>query len=164
MLSPDAAAAAHTWYQGIPLDDELGGGLNNALMNLAQLLDDACQSDAVLVLPSVTSGWRFFRGTHHTRRPFAFGELFNASYFIERVRPCVAVEALPSPMPPNASFRIRKPIGINAKWPYQHALPRMYGALRPSAQLQAVVDRLGATAADAAGKRWAGVHLRIERD
>lgn len=153
-----------TRYHGIALDDELGGGLNNGIMNLAQLLHQSCERGTVLVLPKVTSGWRFFRGTQHTRRPFTFGELYNASHFIEHVRPCVAVETMPSPLPSNASFHKLNVVAINAKWPFQFALPRVYAALRPSAQLQAVVDKLLAAASAGAGRRWAGVHLRIEKD
>ena len=154
---------AHTTaYTGIEQNDELGGCLNNLLMNLAQLLHDACKSDTVLVLPHITSGWRFFRGTRHTHRPFEFGEIFNASHFIERVHPCRAIEG--DTLPANASFRKAKVVGINAKWPFDHALPRVYAALRPSAQLQGVVEQLSAAALEGSGKRWAGVHLRIEKD
>ena len=46
-------------YLSIAVDDELGAGLNNALMCIAQMLDDACRSDSVFVLPKFTSGWRF---------------------------------------------------------------------------------------------------------
>ena len=157
--------SAHTTrYTGIEQNDELGGGLNNLLMNLAQLLHDSCKSDAVLVLPHITSGWRFFRGTTHTHRPFEFGEIFNASHFIERVRPCRAVEDGALPRNWTASFRKANVVGINAKWPFDHALPRVYTALRPSAQLQVVVDQLATAATEGSGKRWAGVHLRIEKD
>ena len=157
----------HMRYLSIAVDDELGAGLNNALMCIAQMLDDACRSDSVFVLPKFTSGWRFFklRG-QHTRRPFAFDELFDAAHFIDRVRPCAAVASPPAPLPANSSFRKAKLVAINKLWParYGHALPRVYSALRPSAQLLAVVDRLASEAAAAAGPRWTAVHLRIERD
>ena len=122
-------------YEGLATG-ELGGGLNNMLMNLAQMLDDACRRDAVLVLPRMTSGWRFFRESRHTRRPLAFGDVFDAAHFIERVRPCQVVEADAVPAGEVVpEFRTSDVAAVNASWPYDYALPRIYAALRPSARL-----------------------------
>ncbi|KAL1499802.1 hypothetical protein AB1Y20_012487 [Prymnesium parvum] len=147
-------------YEGVPLDDELGGGLNNLIMNLAQILHDACSRHAVLVLPHITSGWRFFPASNHSRQTLEFSDVFDSSYFIEQVQPCVAVATAP----PGAVFRRSKVVGINNRWPYDHALPRVYKALRPSARMRGVVDQLVASASKLAGPSWSGVHLRIERD
>lgn len=148
-------------YTGIEAWDELGGGLNNLLMNLAQLLHDSCKDpDKVLVLPQITSGWRFFKGTKHTKKPLKFSHLFNASFFIESVRPCVAVEEPPA----GTAIVPTKVQGIRPGWPYEFTLPALYAALRPSPQLEAIVSRLFTRASSEAGPRWSGVHLRIERD
>ena len=169
MLSAAALGVLPRRYIGIRLDDELGGGLNNQLMNLAQLLHDACseQESTALVLPHVTSGWRFFTGRVRSRtpqgrnkRPLPFGELFNTSYFIQRVRPCLAVESLPT----GAPYTVAKVVGVNPRWDYHRMLPLIYSALVPAGQLQSVVSELAAAAATAAGRHWAAIHLRIEQD
>lgn len=145
-------------YEGIRWDDELGGGLNNLIMNLAQILHDSCRRGSVLVLPNITTGWRFF--SKKSQPPLRFGELFDEQLFIKRVRPCLAAASMPA----NASFRVSevKPVVIN--WPYARTLPRVYAALRPNARLRAIIHQLETSAIVSAGPRWTGVHLRIERD
>ena len=174
------------WGWGKPRGDEVGGGLNNMIMNVAQLVNDVCPGGkrpvATLVLPNLTSGWRFFRPGEAGRqitRSLLFGEVFDAPHFVASIRPCLAIElsdfeamrrrgggggarggltragltVLPAHLEP-----------INANYKYAQLLPAIYRALRPSAAVGAVVAEHVGHAAAHAGPRWAAVHLRIERD
>lgn len=124
----------------------LGGGLNNMLMNVAQLLDGSCTTSAALVLPRL-----------HSHR---FGELFDVARFAKRVHPCKVVEELPAgAVAMNVSLH-----PVNGFWPYRRAIPAIYRALQPSVRLRKSINNMLDRAAAAAGARWASVHLRIERD
>ena len=96
----------------------------------------------------------------HTKKPIKFSDLFNATYFIHQVYPCIAVEYLP----PGEVIVPTKVQGIKIPWPYDYTLPALYAALRPSPQLELIVSELYARTVRVAGPRWAGIHLRIEKD
>lgn len=168
VVGTDPTQALLQW--GVDRPDELGGGLNNMIMNLAQLINDVCpggkQPIATLVLPNLTAGWRFFKpgelGRRHVRS-LRFGEVFDAAYFIRSVRPCLAVSHVPSK---HAQLTI-KPARleqINVKYKYNRLLPIVYRALRPGPAVADLVASHIEHARAAAGPRWSAVHLRIERD
>ena len=153
--------------------DELGGGLNNMLMNLGQLINDVCpggkKPTATLVLPNLTAGWRFFQPGQLGRRnvrSLRFGEVFDAEHFIWSIRPCLAVARVED------ARRSRTPLTIlpahlepiNAKYKYNRLLPLVYRALRPGPAVAALVASHVERARAGAGPRWSAVHLRIERD
>ena len=155
---------------GVDKPDELGGGLNNMIMNLAQLINDVCpggkQSIATLVLPNLTSGWRFFKrgelGRRHVRS-LRFGEVFDAEHFIRSIRPCLAVARVPS----DRALLTITPAHlepINVKYKYNRLLPVVYRALRPGPAVAELVASHVEQARSGAGPRWSAVHLRIERD
>ena len=155
---------------GVDTPDELGGGLNNMIMNLAQLINDVCpggkQSIATLVLPNLTSGWRFFKrgelGRRHVRS-LRFGEVFDAEHFIRSIRPCLAVARVPS----DRALLTITPAHlepINVKYKYNRLLPVVYRALRPGPAVAELVASHVEQARAGAGPRWSAVHLRIERD
>ena len=168
------------WGWGKPRGDEVGGGLNNMIMNVAQLVNDVCPGGkrpvATLVLPNLTSGWRFFRPGEAGRqitRPLLFGEVFDAPHFVASIRPCVAIELSDfEAMRRRSGGLARAGLAvlsahlepINANYKYGHLLPFIYRALRPSATVGAVVAGHVGYAAAHSGARWAAVHLRIERD
>ena len=155
---------------GVDKPDELGGGLNNMIMTIAQLINDVCpggkQPIATLVLPNLTAGWRFFKpgelGRRHVRS-LRFGEVFDAEHFIRSIRPCLAVARVPR----NRALLTIRPARlepINAKYKYNRLLPVVYRALRPGAAVAELVASHVEHARAGAGPRWSAVHLRIERD
>lgn len=145
----------------------LGGGLNNMLMNVAQLLHDSCgggrHGNTTLVLPQLTSGWRFFKASQpgsRIKESVEFGDVFDAAAFAQRVAPCRVAEVAPV----GVAVQEAAVVGINRQWPYEAWLPLVYGALAPSRKLQPAVAQMVRRAAAGGGPRWAAVHLRIERD
>jgi len=155
---------------GVDKPNELGGGLNNMLMTITQMINDACPGGkkpiATLVLPNLSSGWRFFKagelGRRHVR-PLRFGEVFDAEHFIRSIRPCLAVDQAPTD---RSQLTIRpahlEPISI--KYKYNRMLPAVYRALRPGPAVAGLVASYVERARVGAGPRWSAVHLRIERD
>ena len=155
---------------GVDKPDEIGGGLNNMIMTITQLINDVCpggkKAIATLVLPNLSSGWRFFQagelGRRHVR-PLQFGEVFDADHFMRSIRPCLAVVRVPDD---RASFTISpahlEPISI--KYKYNRMLPAVYRALRPGPAVAGLVASYVEQARAGAGPRWSDVHLRIERD
>ena len=145
---------------------KLHGGLNNMLMNVAQLLHDSCaQENMVLVLPALNSGSGFFRSNYQAGRiqtDLHFGDLFDVNAFIAGVEPCRVVDKPPS----GATTVVAKVqnIQIDGPWNFSKPLATVYRSLWPSAKLNGTLSGLLARAARDAGPRWAAVHLRIERD
>lgn len=150
-----------TEYLGISETDELGGGLNNILMSTAQLLHDSCylRPNAALVLPRITSGYRFIRTTGRIR-PFRFGDVFDVPTFVSGVSPCSVVEHLPN----GTNLTLLRVVPINIRWNFSELLPWVYAALLPSRLLQSIIDPMAGNISAHVGSRWVGVHLRIERD
>ena len=124
----------------------LEGGLNNAIMNLGQLLADSCSQGHILVLPQL-----------HALR---FRQLFDTGKTIQSFRPCLAVEKLPS----GAVGIPLSSIAINRQWHFRYMLAPVYRALKLSSHLLAVLEPLLTQARSMAGPNWAAVHLRIEHD
>ena len=67
--------------------------LNNMLMNVAQLLHDSCgggrHGNTTLVLPQLTSGWRFFKASQpgsRIKESVVFGDVFDAAAFAQTRR------------------------------------------------------------------------------
>ena len=149
----------------------LGGGLNNMLMHVADLLRASCGRNATLVLPRLdgdplastyNASARYVQ--RHSLPPLAFGELFDAPHFIAAVRPCAVVEETPSLREKAGELPLTP---LRAGWDRVGNVPalrRVYGALRPSPLVKRWVDRLAEAAARLAGRRWAAIHLPIERD
>ena len=136
---------------GVDKPDELGGGLNNMIMNLAQLIDDVCPGGehaiATLVLPNLTAGWRFFKAGELGRRrvrSLRFGEVFDEDHFIRSIKPCLAVARVPGD---RALLTIRpaRLELINLKYKYNRLLPSVYRALRPGPAVAGLVARAGAS-------------------
>lgn len=175
----------------------LGGGLNNMLMSLAQLLTESCERDAVLLLPpfdadplarerdwhpnrTCSGGERTWHSSvprycHAIERPArklaAFDDIFNLSFFkLKLARSCgsgkrhgfVVVD-------PPSGARV-EPIAVRPLGPgwdfskYARMFTAIYGALRPSPKVEAIVDALRSEAVRTAGAKWAAVHLPIEKD
>ena len=155
---------------GVDKPDELGGGLNNMIMSLAQLINGVCPSGkhaiATLVLPNLTAGWRFFKagelGRRHVRS-LRFGEVFDEDHFIRSIKPCLAVARVPGD---RALLTIRpaRLEPINLKYKYNQLLLAVYRALRPGPAVAGLVASYVEQARAGAGPRWSAVHLRIERD
>ena len=161
---PHASANTSHTYLVAPI--KLHGGLNNMLMNIAQLLHDSCtQENAVLVLPALNSGFGFFRRNYqagNVQADLRFGDLFDVHSFIAGVQPCRVVDKPPAGAP-TVEAKVQK-IQLDGPWNYSRTLAMVYRALKPSASLNATLTGLLAKAARDAGPRWASVHLRIERD
>lgn len=162
----------------------LGGGLNNMLMQVAELLSACCCSeddDTALVLPRLDADPLRMSAPQES---LPFRAVFNASAFVSGVRPCRAVE--PSPSGPGAwddkagvalpaseygVATTRSPLlqwivprPIRGRWNASAHLVRVYSAARPSVQVAALVEALETEAVRRAGPRWDAVHLTIERD
>jgi hypothetical protein len=94
---------------------EIGGGLNNMIMNVAQLTSDTCmrgeRPKEVLVLPRFTTGKNFFkkRGEKYNNESMPFGELFDAHHFMRQMRPCRFAESVPE----GARWRYINVVGIS---------------------------------------------------
>ena len=150
----------------------LGGGLNNMLMNLAQLLHVSCDQNATLLLPRLDSDPLGNRGrVQH----LLFSDLFDLAYMRERLFPCKIVEGMPRESGQMSAFAAdaiqravsiqwMRPQGISSEWNDSEALARVYSALKPNKWLEAVVGNLQQEAQRLVGPRWASVHLPIERD
>ena len=158
----------HQW--GVDQPNDLGGGLNNMLMTITQMINDACPGGkkpiATLVLPNLSSGWRFFKNGELGRRnvrPLRFGEVFDAEHFIRGIRPCLAVDRAPDDRA-QLTIKPARIEPINAKYKYNRMLPAVYRALRPGPAVAGLVASYVERARAGAGPRWSAVHLRIERD
>lgn len=179
---------------------QLGGGLNNMLMHIAQLMDDSdcCNASATsaLILPKldadpkaelgistgVTTAWLGLvqngstssrkaerRAAWHARKamnaqllaakaaPLSFDAVFDFS----EMHPCRLLLEKPRDA---ATTAINLKSLRDGEWQATKTLGLLYGALRPSARVQALVDQLVVSATEHAGPRWAAVHLPIERD
>ena len=89
----------------------IGGGLNNQVLHLTQLL--AC--NGTLELPRFLAGDDFFikrrrRGDPYSNRSLAFGEVCDEDSFRESVRPCSTTSA------GGANASTAKLVQINANW------------------------------------------------
>jgi len=148
------------------VETEIAGGLNNMIMNVAQLVSDTCAEFAaareILVLPRFTVGKNFFkkRGEGYNNESMPFSELFDVAHFERYLRPCKVVETLP----PRANYRIIKVVRVNKFWRYHSALPKVYGALRAGPAVMPFIVRAERTIEARAGTHWSAVHLRIESD
>jgi hypothetical protein len=145
---------------------EIGGGLNNMIMNVAQLTSDTCmrgeRPKEVLVLPRFTTGKNFFkkRGEKYNNESMPFGELFDAHHFMRQMRPCRFAESVPE----GARWRYVNVVGISKTWNYGHMLPRVYNALRAGPTVAPILARSLRRVEEGAGLHWSAVHLRIESD
>ena len=107
--APLNAASGEQWEPGslrgecLTTSQTLGGGLNNMLMNVAQLLDASCAANATLVLPVLDSDplAQPRRSRHASRSsaylvPLRFDAVFDFDEFRARIRPCAVTLELPS--------------------------------------------------------------------
>jgi hypothetical protein len=153
----------------------LGGGLNNMLMHVAQLISAACAANQTLVLPqlradplSPSGGCRSavcqtYRSVGSSQA--AFGDIFDLKTFQGRMRAsgCTVVDR------PRAGAHVEEVnvTKISDGWwrSVDPALLRqVYSAARPSATVASLVKILETVAREKAGERWAAVHLPIEQD
>ena len=179
-IAPSPTALAHTTlrrlvYYRVLGDVVLGGGINNMLMHIAQLLTGRCGAHMVLVLPllaadPLANASRGDRGAHATMR---FSRLFDWRTFVDRMSPCQLTENLPQGGLGNLSPQVnRVPLialrdGLawgGAQSSFVPTLARIYRALAPSAEVERLVSALAINAVRLAGPHWAAVHLPIERD
>eukprot|EP00966_Prymnesium_polylepis_P287251 6634791-Prymnesium_polylepis.1 len=108
----------------------LGGGLNNMLMHIAQLLDMVCGggsrgSASTLVVPMLADD-PLSNGTG----ALPFGEVFDFQFFRARVAPCSVVETAPADA-------LLAPITLEPiapAWNHTHVLRWVYAAARPAAR------------------------------
>ena len=171
----------------------LGGGLNNMLMNTAQMLAECCCSKfhpdgsadtRHLVLPRLDSDPLRPSGTKGRQVPLLFRDVFDAGAFVRGVRPCRAIDATPdgpgavdtktlTPLPAKvfgpasaSSPRLEHtaPQPIRGRWNGSSHLARVYSAARPSEGVARLLRALEAEAVRRAGPRWDAVHLTIEKD
>ncbi len=176
-----APAPVSSQKRYVATDDILGGGLNNMLLHLSQLLEQACSSNATLILPffhadplakshrkqcKVVTPTSAPASGHRQCRALAFSKVFDLAYFRSRV-PCNVVEKVPSGAG-LVAVTLLKLDPINAAfWAREHGRPMVatvYAAIRPSGAVQALLDRLLALAEVKAGTHWAAVHMPIELD
>lgn len=144
----------------------LGGGLNNMLMHVAQLIQDTCGSDKqTLILPELDAdplcAQQYGERARRTcNRTLAFGQVFDAVHFIKQLAPCKLIEAAPL----GGTTRVVEVTKLNRRWKGSPMLDRVYSAARPSLAVRRITDALLAEASRVAGARWSAVHLPIERD
>ena len=74
----------------------LGGGLNNMLMHVAQLLHSSCEAEAILVLPRLdrdpmSEPW--VTKTNDDRPWLPFDHIFNFSFFANNILPLEYINA-----------------------------------------------------------------------
>lgn len=156
----------------------LGGGVNNMLMHLAQLLSRSCASNAggggdgggggggTLVLPRLladpidgASGV-----DKHTPQPsLAFGDVFDVPRLQTALHPCDVTDTLPPRQLKAEGVRLALEKLENG-WEYGTMLARVYAAVQPSLRVHALVDALSAAATRHAGSTWLAAHLPIEHD
>ena len=172
----------------------LGGGLNNMLMNLAELLTHSCEAGGVLLLPPLDAEptrdtstaailrqckkltYRLGRSPvcewEHRPRPAlaTFDEVFDLEHFERRLRGmCGGRSRFVALAPPSGARIVPVPVTpLSAHWwdvrKYSPMLRAVYAAVRPSAKVRGLVDALVAEVSRRAGERWAAVHLPIETD
>ena len=152
-------------------DDILGGGLNNMLLHLAQLLEQACASNATLVLPFlhadplekrggttckvVPTDAEPVPGHSYQCKALALSDVFDLDYLRARL-PCSVTEEVPA----GAAVTLLKLESINADWDHTRPMvASVYAAVRPSRAVQAMLDRLLEMAALKAGRNWSAVHM-----
>lgn len=167
LTRPDVNSSHHVHVRYAASDVILGGGLNNMLLHLAQLLEQACASNATLVLPFLhadplekhpqkTCKVEPGPGPGHRQcKAFALSDVFDLDYLRARV-PCSMTEDVPA----GAAVTLLKLDSINAFW--DHGRPmvaHVYAAVRPSTAVQALLDRLLEMAAVQAGHNWSAVHM-----
>ena len=166
----------------------LGGGLNNMLMNVAQLLVFTCTATDALVMPRFDADplWRLNAGTRNRswlgRAPLRFDELFDFQHFQTAIAPCSVM--LEPPKGATVQYTVpthlsevsaaTQKMGHQFSWwatvsqwgspAVTRALERVYRAVRPSPAVQKLVDALTQAAIRSAGHRWSAVHLPIEED
>ena len=182
--APPASQRTIWWTHNV-----LGGGLNNMLMNVAQLLAFTCTSTDTLVMPRFDADplWKLNARTRNRswvgHAPLRFDELFDFRHFQTAIAPCsVMLEP-----PRGATVQYTVPTHLSevtvameetgrrgSGWwgadtergssAVARALERVYGALLPSPTVQKLVDTLRRAAIRSAGDRWSAVHLPIEAD
>ena len=157
---PQAQVAAH--HRGVYHEtaEVLGGGLNNMLMHIAQLLTRSCDANASLVMPRLAADPLANRNPLTNQQPtLDFAEIINISHFQNALRPCSVVSAAPR----GSRVEPTQLIPIKDGW-HSPLVARVYAAARPSAAVLAAMDRVAAAAVSVAGARWAAIHLPIECD
>lgn len=145
----------------------LGGGINNMLMHIAQLLTSSCEGKMVLVLPLLAADpLGDNRGGYNAT--MRFSQLFDWRNFVDRMSPCQLTEELP---PGGVQVNRVELISLRDRpeWDGKQSrfipmLSRIYSALAPSAEVGRLVSALVTHAVQLAGSRWAAVHLPVERD
>ena len=158
-------------YYRVLNDVVLGGGINNMLMHIAQLLTGRCGGGyMVLVLPLLAADplANASRGDRDANATVRFSQLFDWWFFQERMQPCQLTEELPPRgaqvnRVPLISLR-NGPEWGGAQSSFVPMLAQIYSALAPSAEVGRLVSALATQAVALAGPRWAAVHLPIERD
>jgi hypothetical protein len=142
----------------------LGGGLNNQVLHLTQLLTDTCARNGTLELPRFMAGEDFFRhrGDPYSNYSIAFSDIFDEETFRESIRPCMATKQS------SANATIATLTQINANW-FRDAkrlamVPNVYAALKPGRRVHGPLTRALRAIDIASSGPWAAVHLRIERD
>jgi len=165
---------------------ELGGGLNNMLMNVAEMLALTCPRGeplATLVLPRLQTGESFFerRADRQCKPPWpnpntvGFHEVFDVAALQRALAPClVAAEAegegLGGGAPAATSERSRSyrvwqlPLNINDRFPYHADLYTIYRGLHPAPTIEAQLNVARSHLDARLGSHWAAIHLRIEND
>ena len=162
-----AAVSTRSFYR---TDVVLGGGLNNMLMNVAQMLDMTCSANnSALVMPLLDADplWMFDPkdGTQQKTkpRPLRFDHLFDWTHFARRVAPCVVVLEPPS----GANVILTQPKHLTLGWSSPsifRAIEKVYAALSPNGAVRALIGALKREAVRRAGDRWTAVHMPIEND
>ena len=141
----------------------LGGGLNNMLMHVAQLLHSSCEAEAILVLPRLdrdpmSEPW--VTKTNDDRPWLPFDHIFNFSFFAGAMAPCRV-----SRRAPDGAHSVELPhVGLGQGWNFTTLLRRVYMAARPAKQVRLLVDSLMIQARKLAGNHFDAVHLPIEQD
>lgn len=142
----------------------LGGGLNNQVLHLTQLLTDTCARKGTLELPRFMAGDDFFRrrGDPYSTNSIAFSDVFDEESFQESIRPCSITQH------GGANATIATLVQINANW-FRDAkrvamVSSVYAALKPGRLVRGPLAGALRQIEDASVGAWAAVHLRIERD
>lgn len=151
--------------------------LNNMLMQVAQLLEEACRLQVPLLLPQLDpdpqSQQRYKRGVD-------MWQVLDTTHLVTSLRQCApkcgrAVETLPTVTKRHGRKRAawarlpwrvlwKDPVPITAVWDRGSLISCVYASARPSKRVEHIVNALEAEAVARAGARWAAMHLPIEVD
>ena len=147
---------------------EVAGGLNNMIMNVAQLLHGVCSGGTkathVLVLPPFNVGKNFFKKykAPYNNESIPFSDLFDLDHFRRHVLPCRVTDRLPDGVETSRVEHVRV-AQVNVRWypKYGAIMPLVYGALQPGRLVRQPLAAALSSVVAVAGPRWSAVRSAL---